>query len=99
MTKITDLRILVSEGAKPDESTIENIKTSKEEEGKILHDVKVNTMYMSERGLEKYVYTLLFTDKEENTYYERDDDLDVEELEKEDFDVSIEDLEISEENL
>lgn len=107
MSNIVDTRTLVFEGAKPNADTIKKvIDNRKEGKDQVVKDIRINTMYLSDKGLEKYLVTLLFTDKEEKkgSLFEEDgmhvQELNEKELEEEiDGDIELEDLDLDKEDL
>lgn len=102
MSNIVDIRTLVFEGAKPNEETIRNIiQKRREEKDQVVEDIKVNTMYLGAKAIEKYLVTILFTEKEEQTGYFAEDGhpMDVQELNEEaldEEDIEIDDLDLDE---
>lgn len=108
MSNIVDVRTLVFEGAKPNEETIQNIiQNRREEKNQVVEDIKINTMYLGAKAIEKYLVTILFAEKKQgnNSLFTDDHGMDVQELNEEDLDeelegdIEIDDLDLDSEDL
>lgn len=72
MTTIKDVTVQKFSGEQPDEETLENIIENRQEEGLELHETKVNSVYMSQSGLEVYTVTMLFKEREDTGLFNED---------------------------
>jgi len=65
MTNVQDVEFLSFAGKKPSEKPVMKVIESKREEGLELADMQVETIYLSQSGIEKYLVTMLFKESED----------------------------------
>lgn len=96
MSNIAEVQTLVFEGSKPNDETINNlVENRRQEDDLVLKDVKINTMYLGAKAIEKYLVTMLFEEDSSHTktngYGEYVHELDNQSL-HDDQDIDLDDL-------